>query len=224
MQLRIEINEALFVRDPQETDLGKRILEASIAMIDELGMESFTFKKLAEEIDSTEASIYRYFENKHRLLIYLITWYWNWLEYQIIFWTQNIESPEDRLAKALKLITEQKENDEQFPIIDEKALQRIIINESDKAYLTKHVDLDNNTGAFLGYKTVCERIAQIVLEINPEYQFAHSLISTSLEAAHQQIFFSQHLQRLSDIQKHNGDPYQSNYEFLLHLITKTISK
>ena len=49
----------------------------------EIGFESFTFKKLAAKIESTEASVYRYFENKHKLLIYLVSWYWNWVEYRL---------------------------------------------------------------------------------------------------------------------------------------------
>ena len=36
-------------------------------MINELGFEAFTFKKLGINIESPESSIYRYFENKHTL-------------------------------------------------------------------------------------------------------------------------------------------------------------
>ena len=91
--LQLLMSENLFLRDPQDTDLGRKIVQESIKMIDELGFEGFTFKKLATRIDSTEASIYRYFENKHRLLVYMIAWYWNWLEYKIDFGTQNITDP-----------------------------------------------------------------------------------------------------------------------------------
>ena len=38
-------------------------------------VEEFTFRKLAQKINTTEASVYRYFENKHRLLIYILAWY-----------------------------------------------------------------------------------------------------------------------------------------------------
>jgi AcrR family transcriptional regulator len=80
--LYFKLNPHLYLRDPQQTELGQKIINASVVLIDTLGFEQFTFKKLAEEIDSTEASIYRYFENKHRLLLYLVGWYWTWLEYQ----------------------------------------------------------------------------------------------------------------------------------------------
>lgn len=218
--LRLELNSNLFLRDPQETDLGRKIIDQSIRMIDELGLEAFTFKKLSKAIDSTEASIYRYFENKHKLLVYLIAWYWNWLEYRIEFETHNVDSPNDRLAIALRLVTEQKGNDASFPSVDESALQRIVINESDKTYLTKQVDSDNKEGLFRGFKTLCKRIADMVEEINPSYEYSHSLVSTVLQAAHQQVFFAEHLPSLTEHKAENGDIHQQNYEFLLELIQK----
>ena len=220
--LRLEMNAKLFLRDPQETDLGRKIIDQSIWMIDEFGLEAFTFKKLSIAVDSTEASIYRYFENKHKLLVYLIAWYWNWLEFRIDFETHNVKSPEDRLAIALRLITEQKSYDLSFPSVDESALQRIITNESDKTYLTKQVDSDNREGLFRGFKTICKRIADMIKEINPSYQYAHALVSTALQSAHQQVFFAEHLPSLTEHDPGRGDIYQQNYVFLLELIQKAI--
>ncbi len=220
--LQLLMNENLFLRDPQETDLGRKIVQESIAMIDELGFEKFTFKKLAARIDSTEASIYRYFENKHRLLVYLIAWYWNWLEYRIDFGTQNIFDPHQKLEIALKIIAIKKEKDPSFPEIDEEALYRIVIAESDKTYLTKQVDEDNKEGLFRGYKSLCKRIAGFIREINPDYSFPHALISTVLEAAHQQIFFAQHLPSLTELSGVKGDRTLRNYDFLLEMVRKAI--
>ncbi len=90
MQLHIVMNEALFLRNPEQSELGKNIINHSTRLIFKNGFEAFTFKKLAEEIGTTEASIYRYFENKHKLLLYLSAWYWGWLEFQIGFQTNNI--------------------------------------------------------------------------------------------------------------------------------------
>ena len=67
--LRIQIPEQLYVKDPETTDLGKRIVEHSILLINELGFECFTFRKLGAAIGSPESTIYRYFENKHKLLL-----------------------------------------------------------------------------------------------------------------------------------------------------------
>lgn len=220
--LRLEMNTNLFLRDPQDTELGRRIIKESIKMIDELGLEAFTFKKLSIAMESTEASIYRYFENKRKLLVYLIAWYWNWLEYRIEFATNNVQSAEDRLSIALGLITERNGQDPSFPSVDEPALQRIVMCESNKAYLTKHVDDDNKEGLFGGIKSLCKRIASIIKEINPNYRYAHALASTSLEAAHQQVFFSEHLPALTEHQFDSEDIYQQNHEFLSEMIKGAI--
>ncbi|GAA3931251.1 TetR/AcrR family transcriptional regulator [Hymenobacter algoricola] len=88
--LRLDLNEKLYLRDPQGTDLGRRLVAESVLLIDEIGFEQFTFKKLAQRMESTEASLYRYFENKHKLLVYLVSWHWAWLRYQIRFHTHNV--------------------------------------------------------------------------------------------------------------------------------------
>jgi AcrR family transcriptional regulator len=221
-QLQLQMNENLFVRDPQETVLGRKIVESGIRMIDTLGFEKFTFRKLAEEIDSTEASIYRYFENKHRMLVYLIAWYWNWMEYRIDFGTQNINNPVEKLKIALKLVAEQKSKDPFFPDIDEAALYRIVINESDKTYLTRQVDEDNKEGLFRGFKSLCKKIADIVKEINPNYTYPHALISTVLQAAHQQIFFAMHLPSLTELSQMKENRFDKNNEFLEILVFNAI--
>ncbi|MEQ9167603.1 MAG: TetR/AcrR family transcriptional regulator [Fulvivirga sp.] len=219
--LQLLMSEQLFLRDPQETDLGKKMIQESIIMIDELGFEKFTFKKLAERIESTEASIYRYFDNKHRLLVYLIAWYWNWLEFRIDYATNNIESAVTKLEIALKIVTELKTRDASFPQIDEEALFRIVILESDKTYLTKQVDDDNREGLFRGFKSLCTKIAGFVQEINPDYKAANSLISTVLHSAHHQLFYAEHLPSLTNL-SYGKNMHSQNEEFLKDLIFKTI--
>ena len=84
-RLSIKINDRIFLKDPESSDLGKKIISGGIDLIDEIGFEAFTFRKLGAAIKSPEASIYRYFENKHKLLVYLSSWYWNWTEYRLVF-------------------------------------------------------------------------------------------------------------------------------------------
>ena len=71
IEVSVSLNEGLYLKEPQGSELGRNIIKSSIEMIDEFGLESFTFRKLAIKIKSTEASVYRYFENKHMLLLYL---------------------------------------------------------------------------------------------------------------------------------------------------------
>ncbi|MEP1034912.1 TetR/AcrR family transcriptional regulator [Ekhidna sp.] len=217
------MNSVLYLRDPQTSDLGQKIVQESIILINKIGFESFTFKKLSIQISSTEASIYRYFENKHRLLVYLISWYWNYVEYRITFETHNIFDPVEKLKIAIRLITRKLENDENFPGISESELQQIVINESDKTYLTKDVDKINKEGVYKGYKSLCETFASYMTEINPEFKFPRSLSSTCLEAAHQQVFFAQHLPRLTDIKKEK-DIYEQNFQYLTTIIFNSLKK
>ncbi len=197
----IQVNDAIYLKNPESSDLGKRIITGSIDMIDELGFEHFTFRKLGKKIGSSEASIYRYFESKHKLLVYLTSWYWGWMEYRLVFRLSNIDSAKERLLRAITLLTEQIEEDQSFSHINEAKLNRIVIAESAKAYLTKEVDQDNQEGFFGVFKQIVERVSLIILEINPAYKYPHMLISTMIEGAHHQRYFAAHLPKLTDIVK-----------------------
>lgn len=201
LQLQIKMNEALYIRDPESSELGKSILKHSIRLIHKLGFEVFTFKKLAEDIGTTEAGIYRYFENKHKLLVYLTAWYWGWLEFQVSFQTNNIKDPAVRLKKVIKLLATAVEDDEQTSYIDESLLHRICIAEGSKAYLTKQVSEDNKQQFFKPYKDLCAVVGNIILECNPKYKYPKSLASTIIEMAHFQNFFMNNLPSLTDFGK-----------------------
>jgi AcrR family transcriptional regulator len=221
--LTFKLNDHLYLRDPQHTKLGQNIISKSVALIDQLGFEQFTFKKLAKEIDSTEASVYRYFENKHRLLHYLISWYWSWLEYKVDLAIVNLQSPEEKLKACLRTISEEKKYDPSFEFVNEEALYRIVVEELDKTYLTKWVETDNKDGLFGSFKSLCKKIANIILEINPAYEFPNALVSTALLASKQQYFFLSHLPSLSNI-KQDKFKYAKLYAFLETLVFNTIKK
>ena len=196
--LNITISAKLYSKNPDETELGRRILSKSIELMDELGYEQLTFKKVAREIISTESGVYRYFQNKHQLLTYLINWYWGWLEVKMAQEFMLLNSPEEKLKRAIQLLVLPMDQDERIPHIDERALQRMVVAEYPKIYLTKDVDQENKEGYFLGYKQICETLSQLALQINPGYQYPHSLFATIIEAAQSQQFFAEHLPRLSD--------------------------
>jgi AcrR family transcriptional regulator len=197
--IKFQINPRLFSRDPQDTELGRKIINNSIILIDEIGFEAFTFKKLAQRIESTEASVYRYFSNKHALLIYLLSWYWEWVNYLIEFNTHNITDPVRKLNIAIENIVEAYTDNDAIDYVNESILHRIVISEGSKAYHTKAVDNENQLGYFLSYKNVADRLAKIIDEVNPNFPYSHSLASNLFEMANNQIFFAQHLPRLTDI-------------------------
>ena len=223
IQIVIKLNPKLYLRDPEETDLGKRIVGNSILLIDQLGFENFTFKKLATKINSTEASIYRYFENKHLLLVYLTSWYWAWLEYRIDYHTKNIADPRERMKIALKMISESAQDDLTIPHIEEGVLHRIVVRESRKAYFNINVDKENKEGFFGNFKSLCAKISGLITEINPAYPYPLALSSTTIEAAHQQLFFSRHLPSLTDVSI-IGSNYSPLIQLLEHFVFDLIDK
>lgn len=196
--IQIKVNDHIYLKDPESSKLGKRIISGSIELIYKVGFESFTFKKLAAEINSTEASIYRYFENKHKILLYLTIWYWGWTESKLVFAITNIEDKEVQLKKAIELLTQNVQEDGNFKHIDERKLQKVIYDESAKAYLNKFVDDENKHGVFSFYKSVVQRVSEIIKTINPNYPYPKMLVSTIIEGAHLQRFFGEHLPGLTN--------------------------
>jgi hypothetical protein len=222
LQLQIKMNEKLFLRNPEQSELGKKIILHSIQLIFKNGFESFTFKKLAENIGTTEAGIYRYFENKHRLLIYIAAWYWSWLEYRVTVNTNNIKNPVVKLKRVIKLLATVVEDDVKTSYVNENVLHQIIIAEGTKAYLTKHVSEDNKDQLFKPYKDLCAKIGEIILECNPKYKYPKSLSSTIIEMAHFQNFFMNNLPSLTDFGKTKDE--SAIVSFLEDLVFSAIKK
>lgn len=201
LNIKINVGSELYLKNPDSSELGQRIISDSILLIDELGFENFTFKKLSNKISSPESSIYRYFENKHTLLMYLASWYWGWTEYKIVMATTNVEVNTDKLEKAIHVLTKPVLVDESISYVNEMILNRIIIAESIKTFHTKNVKEENKKGFFDTYKYMINRVAAIVLEVNPKYKYPRMLVSTVVEGAHQQRYFSKCIPALTDSKK-----------------------
>lgn len=216
--IKIGINDKIYLKDPESSDLGRRILEQSILLIDSVGFESFTFKKLGNRIGSNESSIYRYFENKHKLLVYLTSWYWGWVEYQLVFGTNSIKNPSEKLEKAISIISKPIEEDLNFSHINEVVLNRIVINESSKSFLTKEVDAENKEGYFIIYKRLATRLSEMIEEVDSEYRYPKSLASTILEGVLHQSFLRDHFRTLT-----NCDADDNPANFFIDLAFRTLN-
>lgn len=215
--LSISVNEKLYVKNPETSDLGKKIIEHSILLIHEIGFESFTFKKLGDKIQSNESSIYRYFENKHKLLLYLSSWYWSWIEYRLVFATTNVSDAMEKLAKAIEIVTEEIKDDLSITHINESILNKIIIGEFTKTFLTKEVDEENKEGYFLVYKSVVNRIILMIEEVNPDYKYAKTLASTLVQGALHQHYLKEHFKNITNLSESN-----CLADFYIDLIKKTV--
>jgi AcrR family transcriptional regulator len=217
--VRVLVHEGVFKKDPETSDLGKKIVGESINLIDEIGFETFTFKKLGEKIGSNESSVYRYFDNKHMLLLYLASWYWGWKEYTLAFQTAEIIDPKKKLKKALEIFSGTRFRDDTFNHINEILLHRIIINEYSKSYLTKNVDTENEEGYFKVYKRLVLRLNDMIVAINPNYKFSLTLASTILEGILHQQFLKDHFPTITDC----GNEL-SSHEFFTDLVIKCLKE
>ncbi len=218
-KVALTINDTLYMKDPNSSSLGTRIIKEGISLLDEVGFEQFTFKKLALRIETTEASVYRYFESKHQFLLYLINWYWGMIEYRLAFETANISDAKVKLKKAIHLLTSIPDPEVEMVFDAEVKLKRVVINEASKVYFTKEVDKENEHGAYAVYKSIVSKVVEILEEINPNYPYGAMLVTTIIESSNQQRFFGEHLPRLT-----NTSPQKDTFEqFALDLVFKTLA-
>jgi AcrR family transcriptional regulator len=216
-KIRVEINSDIYLKDPFSSDLGRDIIINSVTMMHQLGFEHFTFKKLSQSIGCTESAVYRYFENKHKLLLFLNSWYWGFLEQNFVFGTANLSDACQKLEIAIRILVDGPlftQND----FIDPVSLRNLITNEANKAFMTKEVDEEYQKGFFNHFNKLSERIADVILEINPEFEFPKTLVSTVMESSLIQSYYAKHLPGLTE--QVPGD--ERRIDFFNNLVFKTI--
>lgn len=216
---KITISDKLYLKDPETSILGKKIIKHSIGLIDEIGFEAFTFKKLGTLIKSNESSIYRYFESKHKLLIYLSTYYWSWTEYNLVIATANISQPLEKLLKAIEVVTQIIQDDPKTPHIDESVLSRIVVSEFNKTLFTKEVDKENQEGYFMVYLRIIERITVMIEQVNPEYPFSKTLASSIINGNLHQNFLKDHFTSITNLSQNTPIT-----DFYSEIIVKLLKK
>jgi hypothetical protein len=122
----------------------------------------------------------------------------------LVFAITNVESPKERLLKSIKVLTQPVLENKQIPYINERILSKIIISESVKLYHTKSVDEENRSGFFGAYKSVVKRVSAIILELKPDFEYPNMLVSTIIEGALHQKYFSEHLPSLTNTNNQNN--------------------
>jgi AcrR family transcriptional regulator len=201
--LRIRVPEGTYLKDPEGTPLGRSILREGLRMLANEGLEAFTFKKLAAYLETSESSIYRYFESKHKLLLYLISLYWGNMEYLLTLIDRNPLPAREKVQQAIGVISTPATSSGAFSFLDAQALHRLIVEESFKTYLHRRVDADNKEGLFAGYKMACHKLGQILTAHLPNYPYTRSLASTLMESALHQQYYAKHLPGLTDTPQEN---------------------
>jgi AcrR family transcriptional regulator len=220
--IKFSFSNHLYVKDPQETKYGKRLLSHTVELMAQIGFEAFTFRKLAVEMKSAEASIYRYFENKHQLLVFLSCWYWEWVHYLIHIHTLNIKSPEEQLKLTIHQLLHASEQSNMTEYINENLLHKLLVVEGVKAIHHHDVDDKNSHGMFKSRKELVDKIAQILLEINSQFTYAITLATTMVDMADNQIYYVEHLPKLSSL-KNTDDKLNQLERIMNHLAFSSIS-
>ncbi len=218
-EISVEIPEGLYLKNPTSSSLGKRIISNAIHFIYNFGFEDFNFKKLAVHIDSTESSIYRYFENKNKLLLYLSSLYWGYMEYQLLYATSSISGKIEVLNAAVEVLSESPSNTEDKKGINHYQLQQIIISEFNKPFHSKFINAtDEQEQSFQLYTRFIKRLAEIIQFVSPNYDYPLSLASTLVEGLHYQIYLSKYFKEITDCKTKD-----SLKDFFIHTLDKTLN-
>lgn len=212
--IRIVVDEHLSLRDPQETELGRRLLSVAVEMIGEMGLEAFTFSKLARKCGSTEASVYRYFHNKHELLGYLVAWYWSWLDYQVNVRSNNIADASRRLNIILGVLAASTSGSDITPWMNEALLHRLVVSESGKLQLAGQ---HTAARAYAHQEIFTRRIADAITGVHAGYKYPKALASLLIQQAHQQRWYAEHFPALTEVNVTNGN-CKTLIKFLEHIL------
>jgi AcrR family transcriptional regulator len=219
--IHLHSNPHLYLRDPDCSSLGKLIVQQGVLLMNELGYEQFTFRKLAINIQSTEATIYKYFENKHRFLLYCSDLYWSWLQQYLFIVNLPSKSPWDKLMNAIEVLCLFQGQPYQPGTATPESLRNLVISEAHKCWLTKHVTEDNRLSLFKPFKDLNQMIAGIILENNPDYPYAHSLANTIIEMSHTLQYHMRYLPSLTDT-GNSPDPLKIQ-QFITHICNQTLT-
>jgi AcrR family transcriptional regulator len=205
------------IKDPRQTELGRSILYHGINMISEVGFEDFTFKKLGNAIGSPEASIYRYFENKHKFLLYVNALYWGMIDVRCQDIMHADISQIEKAQTIIDILCNPPNIHVSEIILEGELMYRIVMSESVKTFMTKQVDNDNHHGAFKTLKSVNRHLSFVIASLNPHCLYPKALASTIIEISLFQRYFSEHLPSMTDIgsRKSIGDDLK---ELMLEMI------
>lgn len=222
VNITIDIKDCIYIRDPLETALGKKIIEHSILLIDELGFEDLTFKKLAKSMNSAEASIYRYFENKYALLTYLVAWYWDFMHFMVLMDIRNVENPKDRLVQTVRTLVKSLDSTITPTYINQAKLHRVIVENATKVYHNKKVDRLNKEGYYGNYKKIVKTISKMILEIDPEFEYPVALATNIIEQSLNSEYYLEHLPKLTDAENTSNDPRSETIKIIEYMLQRIL--
>jgi AcrR family transcriptional regulator len=165
----------------------------------EIGFEAFTFRKLADKAGITEATVYKYFSNKHRLLQYYFDLYWVWMKELGNLEVSKHQDPEQKVQCLLDILCGIWPEKSISPSVEAVELRALLISEGLKSLLNKNVDDDNRLKLFAPYKEYCLFLSEELNSIRPNYHYPRSLATVVIEMSHSMEFYMEHLPSLTEL-------------------------
>jgi hypothetical protein len=221
INVSIKINDTIYIRDPLGTKLGRNLIKHAIVLIYDIGYEQFNFKKLAQSMGSTEASVYRYFENKYQLLVYLVAWYWDFMHFMVCMDIRNISDPKDKLIKAISTLVNSLDSTMTPSYIDQSKLHDVVVENASKVYHNKDVDLLNKEGYYMSYKTIIKTFSEIILEIDNDFEYPVGFATNLIEQSLNYEYYLNHLPSLTDA-KATGNSNEKTMHMIKYMIKKVL--
>jgi len=223
INISVDICPSIYIRDPLETELGRKILKHSIILMSEIGFESFNFKKLAVKMESTEASVYRYFENKYRLLAYLVSWYWDFMHFLILMSCRNIASPKKRLQIIIETLVKAVEDDAVPDYVDMEKLHLLVVENATKVYHHKEVDELKLEGFYTNLRKLVERISGVIREINPKVKYPKTLANNLVDISLNHEYNIMHFPSLTDFHEEKKEgPRKATIEMIKYIFNRIL--
>lgn len=212
--LHLRPDPALSLKDPETSELGRSILAGGLDLMLELGLEAFTFRKLAQRVGTTEVTVYKYFANKQRLLQYFYQLYWLWLRQLCAAEVERHRESREVLSGIVEVLCGSWPHampDLQLP---PGSLRQLVIAEGMKSYLHKNVDDDNARRLFQPYKELSAFVAARMVACRTDVPWPRSFATTVIEMAHSLPFLMEHLPSLTELS--NRKDLKQLAQHLLH--------
>jgi len=222
INISVDIHESIYLKDPLSSSLGKKIIENAIVMIEDLGFEVFTFKKLAYKIESSEASIYRYFENKYNLLAYLVSWYWDFMHFMVLMDLRNLLDPKEKLIKAINTLVKSLHSDAVPVYIDHLLLHKVVVENASRVYHHKNVDKLSMDGYFQNYSKLITTLSEIILEVSKEFKYPIALATNIIEQSLNNEYYLEHLPDLTDKHSEIKNNREATIEMIYYMLGKLL--
>jgi len=222
IRISVSISDGIYLKNPLDTELGKRIIKAAIEQICDIGYEDFNFKRLAIKADTTEASVYRYFENKYKLLVYLTAWYWGFMHFMVQLDVRNLSDPMSQLKQAISTLVHSRSSILTPEYVDQARLHHVIVENASKVLHTKKVDQLNKEGYYANYKKMVGLIAQTIERIDPEFEFPVALASNLLDQSLNNEYYIEHLPSLTDKLSESDAAAEHTIKMVTYLIDRLL--